>query len=564
MSSSVAIVGVSEMPAWAGAKTLRLHTLASWGKLGEFHIAPGYVFPAEKFSSALEEVHQEIVGAGPFIVRSSASDEDREGESRAGLYRSAIITRFQDMKDAVDAMRGHAATLDSNHLALLVQPYIQMHCAGVAFSCAPGMPRGVALISAALGQCSGVTAGVSSTESHIVQLSDGKALKTHREQSRLAVLWDPSTGHERSCAAERDSGPVLGNEALRSLARLLLDLDQHLGQPVDIEWAVGTDGKFWLLQARPCPRADCCWVKDAITPRSMRRSEAESIGWHIPARWLMASGELPRFRSTVGKDGALYVAMRFGDSDGLPLDKACTLAERLEDSSGMWVVEQFLDLNAGGLCESLPNGTLIEYGSSTSVGALTRGWVSAKHLFVATPGGSVQGTVPADWPTGLPSRLAQLAHATRQTLGPGPIEWGLVGDDIYFLDMTTTFRIPHCDGRVIYPGYASGPVRRITVQCGERDVLIPSSHVYSPRQDMTTKASGEIIVAGRPSMDLLPWIGRASGFVFGEGSQLAHMCILLMENEVPSVINPEIANTVHEGDWVTIDGARVKRMGGAP
>ena len=54
---------------------------------------------------------------------------------------------------------------------------------------------------------------------------------------------------------ERELGPEgaeqkLGEEQLRELARVGDDLEQRLGGPQDIEWAL-EDGELFVLQARP-------------------------------------------------------------------------------------------------------------------------------------------------------------------------------------------------------------------------------------------------------------------------------------------------------------------------
>jgi pyruvate,water dikinase len=48
-----------------------------------------------------------------------------------------------------------------------------------------------------------------------------------------------------------NDGPPLGRAALRRLAALSHEVARVFGGPQDVEWAIGNDGKLWLLQSRP-------------------------------------------------------------------------------------------------------------------------------------------------------------------------------------------------------------------------------------------------------------------------------------------------------------------------
>jgi pyruvate,water dikinase len=55
--------------------------------------------------------------------------------------------------------------------------------------------------------------------------------------------------------AERQRQPSVTDEELADIARLGIQVDERLGHPMDIEWAIGRNGdgrrRLYLLQARP-------------------------------------------------------------------------------------------------------------------------------------------------------------------------------------------------------------------------------------------------------------------------------------------------------------------------
>jgi pyruvate,water dikinase len=55
---------------------------------------------------------------------------------------------------------------------------------------------------------------------------------------------------ERKLSEQEGGAPTLDEEQLRLLARLGDDLEDKLGTPQDIEWAL-EDGELYVLQARP-------------------------------------------------------------------------------------------------------------------------------------------------------------------------------------------------------------------------------------------------------------------------------------------------------------------------
>jgi pyruvate, water dikinase len=55
---------------------------------------------------------------------------------------------------------------------------------------------------------------------------------------------------------EQQNIPCLSHEQIRTLSEYGLKLEDHFGQPLDIEWALDKNGTIFILQARPLPRVE--------------------------------------------------------------------------------------------------------------------------------------------------------------------------------------------------------------------------------------------------------------------------------------------------------------------
>ena len=202
------------------AETLR----ALSRKLQCAQIAPLVFTTSRDWSASAEAFVDEIIsvlGAGPYIVRSSAMSEDHAEQSNAGAYLSLLDISQDQLAEAIHAV---FASYGSPEAAdqVLVQPMLEhVIYSGVAFSHDPSTCEPYRIINWLDGSD---TAGITS----------GKSGKT----------WQ--------CAA---ASPVTAPEALQPVLCLIEELlTLSGGLPVDCEFAVteGADGpSLWLLQARP-------------------------------------------------------------------------------------------------------------------------------------------------------------------------------------------------------------------------------------------------------------------------------------------------------------------------
>jgi pyruvate,water dikinase len=89
------------------------------------------------------------------------------------------------------------------------------------------------------------------TPDHYVLARDGRLKKCRLATQPYAVKRDPAGGiREEPLSEEAGSAQTLDAEQLRRLADVGRDLEERLGRPQDIEWAI-EDGELFVLQARP-------------------------------------------------------------------------------------------------------------------------------------------------------------------------------------------------------------------------------------------------------------------------------------------------------------------------
>jgi pyruvate,water dikinase len=199
----------------------------------------------------------------PVAVRSSACAEDSETASYAGQQETYLYVRGADQvldrvrdcwasffSERAIFYRQKKGSLDDLGMAVVVQRMVRSEVAGVLFTCDPVRGRRDRMVvEAVLGLGEAAVSG-QVTPDHYVLKRDGTVRKAQVARQPLAVVPVEGGGVE-----ERELGPEggeqkLGEEHLRELARIGDDLEQRLGCPQDIEWAL-EGGAIYVLQARP-------------------------------------------------------------------------------------------------------------------------------------------------------------------------------------------------------------------------------------------------------------------------------------------------------------------------
>lgn len=237
---------------------------------------------------------------GVLAVRSSGVDEDGRRRSFAGQHTTRLHVRPDDVVDAVRAVwaslyavpalayRGGRGPAPGS-MAVIVQKLVDPQAAGVLFTVNPhnGSWREM-VVEAVPGLADDLVSGRVTPHWWIVRRPRRwpGVLARLSARVRLSIVQEETPG----------SGPVLAREQLLKLCRLGLAVERLCGEPQDIEWVIDTNGRPFLVQARPItaagparPRDDVLWTRRFIGERWP--DPATPLGWSLLApifEWFIA------------------------------------------------------------------------------------------------------------------------------------------------------------------------------------------------------------------------------------------------------------------------------------
>jgi pyruvate, water dikinase len=200
----------------------------------------------------------------PVAVRSSACAEDSEAASFAGQQETflhvrggdAVRARIRDcwasfFSERALFYRSEKGSLEDLGMAVVVQRMVHADVAGVLFTCDPvHNRRDRMVVEAVLGLGEAAVSGAV-TPDHYVLKRDGRVRKAQVHEQPYAIVAGEAGGViERPLSPDEGGARKAGDELLAELARIGADLEERVGVPQDIEWAV-QDGELYVLQARP-------------------------------------------------------------------------------------------------------------------------------------------------------------------------------------------------------------------------------------------------------------------------------------------------------------------------
>jgi pyruvate, water dikinase len=215
--------------------------------------------PPAEIAAAYEALGDEA----PVAVRSSACAEDSDAASYAGQQETylhvrgadAVLDRVRDcwasfFSERAIFYRERKGSLDDLGMAVVVQRMVQADVAGVLFTCDPvHRRRDRMVVEAVLGLGEAAVSGAV-TPDHYVLKRDGTVKRTKVARQPFAIVPLEGGGTEQRELGAEGAAPKLGEQHLRELARIGDDLEQRLGGPQDIEWALEGE-EIFVLQARP-------------------------------------------------------------------------------------------------------------------------------------------------------------------------------------------------------------------------------------------------------------------------------------------------------------------------
>ena len=199
-------------------------------------------------------------------VRSSAVGEDTdfsfagqfatllnvEATRLPEYYKEIVASKFTTR--AIFYWKYQRFSVNQLPMAVGVLAMIPSRASCVMFSLDPQAPEDdTVMISAVWGLGKYAVDGTVSPDIFMVSRQPSHPIVTRRVVTKPAALACAPGGGvaEVTLAPDQAAGPCLSDQQVRSLAAIALALEKHFGRPQDIEWTVGEDGAFIILQSRP-------------------------------------------------------------------------------------------------------------------------------------------------------------------------------------------------------------------------------------------------------------------------------------------------------------------------
>ncbi|WP_049979653.1 pyruvate, water dikinase [Halolamina rubra] len=225
-----------------------------------------------------EEVREEILAAyddlgngEAFVaVRSSATAEDLPDASFAGqqetflnVTEEALLERVKECWASLFSQRAiyYRERKDFPHdavdIAVVVQQMVDAEKSGVMFTSHPSTGEPRLIIEAAWGLGEAVVSGTVSPDNYVYDRNSDAVEEVTVADKKVKMVKDEDTGEtvEQSVEPDRRNERVLSDDEIEALVELGERVEDHYGEPQDVEWAI-VDGDIYMLQSRPITTID--------------------------------------------------------------------------------------------------------------------------------------------------------------------------------------------------------------------------------------------------------------------------------------------------------------------
>lgn len=214
---------------------------------------------AQQFKTVLQSLPTDTL----FAVRSSSPEEDLEGASFAGGYKTSLGVTKEMMLDAVRASFASAFdervfvykqqqgfAVDNPRIAIVVQQQIVSETAGVGFSLNPlNNDYDEAVIDANWGLGESVVAGMVTPDHFVVDKVSKAIVERVLGGKETAVSLTPTGGIQEQANPNPGEFCLTDGQVI-AITDMLIQIETLYDKPADIEWAFADD-ILYLLQARP-------------------------------------------------------------------------------------------------------------------------------------------------------------------------------------------------------------------------------------------------------------------------------------------------------------------------
>ncbi|PGF15258.1 phosphoenolpyruvate synthase [Natrinema sp. CBA1119] len=226
-------------------------------------------FPDELQTEILESYHEVGNGEAFVAVRSSATAEDLPDASFAGqqetflnVTEEALLDRVRECWASLFTQRAiyyrqeqgfdHSAV----NIAVVVQQMVDAEKSGVMFTSHPSTGDATMIIEAAWGLGEAVVSGAVSPDNYVIDRDD-RSMDVTIAEKKVMHEKDEATGQtiEREVPEDKRTQRVVSDDEIDALMDLGERVEDHYGEPQDVEWAI-VDGDVYMLQSRPITTID--------------------------------------------------------------------------------------------------------------------------------------------------------------------------------------------------------------------------------------------------------------------------------------------------------------------
>ena len=279
---------------------------------------------------ALEKMRARLGEGATLAVRSSAEEEDGDfsfaGQFETVLnvpcrvdavlnaYKEVVASLFQVNATAYQRQLGYE--LGKLKMAVGCVAMIEARTSGVIYTVASGKDRGRMAISAAWGLGKGVVDGLIDADLYTVAKGETPQLVERRigNKAQMVVNRGKEGIETLETPADRRQIACLNEAEVLDLARQAQAIETHYKAPQDIEWAIDTTGRCYILQARALR------VEESAEETAQSPKEAELAGYPVLLR---NQGVVVQRGATAGK---VFLLQHLDELDKIP--KGCVLVAR--------------------------------------------------------------------------------------------------------------------------------------------------------------------------------------------------------------------------------------------
>lgn len=229
----------------------------------------------KKIISGYYKKLKQDTGSKMVAVRSSASAEDLEIASFAGQYDTYLYVQSEEelfgrIVDCWNSLFSERAVTyrqrmkinipgKNLNMAVVVQTMIDPKAAGILFTTHPCPVDGkeeAIIVEANWGCGETVVSGKVTPDHFKISKNEPYTVLEKIPGEKGVFLKGSRLGPviEKTSAARRNKFSLTDNQLSR-LSKIGSEIERYFGAPRDIEWALGKDGRFFILQSRPLTSA---------------------------------------------------------------------------------------------------------------------------------------------------------------------------------------------------------------------------------------------------------------------------------------------------------------------